>query len=35
MALARLSEIDVSTEGVLGARDFFEAKVCGFYVCVF
>ncbi|XP_016128370.1 EF-hand domain-containing protein D1-like [Sinocyclocheilus grahami] len=27
MALARLSEIDVSTEGVLGARDFFEAKV--------
>ncbi|NP_001292523.1 EF-hand domain-containing protein D1 [Danio rerio] len=26
MALARLSEIDVSTEGVLGARDFFEAK---------
>ncbi|KAI7800319.1 EF-hand domain-containing protein D1 [Triplophysa rosa] len=27
MALARLSEIDVSIEGVLGARDFFEAKV--------
>ncbi|KAJ8367931.1 hypothetical protein SKAU_G00079590 [Synaphobranchus kaupii] len=27
MMLARLSEIDVSTEGVLGARDFFEAKV--------
>ncbi|KAK2880736.1 hypothetical protein QQF64_008976 [Cirrhinus molitorella] len=27
MALARLSEIDVSSEGVLGARDFFEAKV--------
>ncbi|XP_030634392.1 EF-hand domain-containing protein D1 [Chanos chanos] len=27
MALARLSEIDVSTQGVLGARDFFEAKV--------
>ncbi|KAL4647126.1 EF-hand domain-containing protein D1-like [Arapaima gigas] len=27
LALARLSEIDVSTEGVLGARDFFEAKV--------
>ncbi|TRY93347.1 hypothetical protein DNTS_007728 [Danionella cerebrum] len=26
MALARLSEIDVSAEGVLGARDFFEAK---------
>ncbi|XP_010900611.1 EF-hand domain-containing protein D1 [Esox lucius] len=26
MALARLSEIDVSTEGVMGARDFFEAK---------
>ncbi|XP_050984823.1 EF-hand domain-containing protein D1 [Labeo rohita] len=26
MALARLSEINVSTEGVLGARDFFEAK---------
>ncbi|XP_048836189.1 EF-hand domain-containing protein D1 [Brienomyrus brachyistius] len=26
LALARLSEIDVSTEGVLGARDFFEAK---------
>uniref|UniRef100_A0A4W5RWU7 EF-hand domain family, member D1 n=1 Tax=Hucho hucho TaxID=62062 RepID=A0A4W5RWU7_9TELE len=26
-ALARLSEIDVSTEGVMGARDFFEAKV--------
>ncbi|XP_029373528.1 EF-hand domain-containing protein D1 isoform X1 [Echeneis naucrates] len=27
MALARLSEINVSTEGVLGAKDFFEAKV--------
>ena len=27
MALARLSEIDVSTEGVMGAKDFFEAKV--------
>jgi hypothetical protein len=27
VALARLSEIDVSTEGVMGARDFFEAKV--------
>ncbi|XP_033884019.1 EF-hand domain-containing protein D1 [Acipenser ruthenus] len=27
LALARLSEINVSTEGVLGARDFFEAKV--------
>nr|XP_006638025.1 PREDICTED: EF-hand domain-containing protein D1 [Lepisosteus oculatus] len=27
LALARLSEIDVSAEGVLGARDFFEAKV--------
>ncbi|XP_020359360.1 EF-hand domain-containing protein D1 [Oncorhynchus kisutch] len=27
MALARLSEIDVSTEGVMGARAFFEAKV--------
>ncbi|KAJ8280393.1 hypothetical protein GJAV_G00053970 [Gymnothorax javanicus] len=27
LILARLSEIDVSTEGVLGARDFFEAKV--------
>ncbi|KAL0973398.1 hypothetical protein UPYG_G00202970 [Umbra pygmaea] len=26
MSLARLSEIDVSTEGVMGARDFFEAK---------
>ncbi|KAJ7990554.1 hypothetical protein DPEC_G00301550 [Dallia pectoralis] len=26
MALARLSEINVSTEGVMGARDFFEAK---------
>ncbi|MBN3296683.1 EFHD1 protein, partial [Amia calva] len=30
LALARLSEIDVSTEGVLGARDFFEAKVPNF-----
>ncbi|KAM9452122.1 EF-hand domain-containing protein D2-like [Salvelinus alpinus] len=27
MALARLSEIDVSAEGVMRARDFFEAKV--------
>ncbi|XP_054901594.1 EF-hand domain-containing protein D1 [Poeciliopsis prolifica] len=27
MALARLSEINVSTEGVMGAKDFFEAKV--------
>ncbi|KAM4694505.1 EF-hand domain-containing protein D1 [Discoglossus pictus] len=27
MALAKLSEIDVSTEGVKGAKDFFEAKV--------
>ncbi|KAL6471968.1 hypothetical protein MHYP_G00206180 [Metynnis hypsauchen] len=26
MALARLSEINVSTEGVRGAREFFEAK---------
>ncbi|KAI4885675.1 hypothetical protein NFI96_020076, partial [Prochilodus magdalenae] len=26
MALARLSEINVSTQGVRGARDFFEAK---------
>lgn len=26
-ALARLSEIDVSSEGVKGAKDFFEAKV--------
>ncbi|XP_023693294.1 EF-hand domain-containing protein D2 isoform X4 [Paramormyrops kingsleyae] len=26
-ALARLSEIDVSTEGVKGAKTFFEAKV--------
>uniref|UniRef100_A0A8B9G4V0 EF-hand domain family member D2 n=2 Tax=Amazona collaria TaxID=241587 RepID=A0A8B9G4V0_9PSIT len=26
-ALARLSEIDVSTEGVKGAKNFFEAKV--------
>uniref|UniRef100_A0A4W6C3A4 EF-hand domain family, member D1 n=1 Tax=Lates calcarifer TaxID=8187 RepID=A0A4W6C3A4_LATCA len=26
MALARLSEINVSTEGVMGAKDFFEAK---------
>lgn len=25
--LARLSEIDVSTEGVKGAKNFFEAKV--------
>ncbi|XP_071380233.1 EF-hand domain-containing protein D1 [Centroberyx affinis] len=27
MVLARLSEIDVSTEGVMGAKDFFEAKM--------
>ncbi|KAM5163230.1 EF-hand domain-containing protein D1 [Mantella aurantiaca] len=27
MSLARLSEIDVSTEGVMGAKSFFEAKV--------
>lgn len=27
MALARLSEINVSSEGVMGAKDFFEAKV--------
>ncbi|XP_078522130.1 EF-hand domain-containing protein D1 [Lissotriton helveticus] len=27
MALAKLSEIDVSTEGVKGAKNFFEAKV--------
>ncbi|XP_061774738.1 EF-hand domain-containing protein D1 [Nerophis ophidion] len=27
MALARLSEIDVATEGVMGAKDFFEAKM--------
>ncbi|XP_070762513.1 EF-hand domain-containing protein D1 isoform X2 [Enoplosus armatus] len=27
MALARLSEINVSTEGVMGAKDFFEAKM--------
>ncbi|XP_039978947.1 EF-hand domain-containing protein D1 [Xiphias gladius] len=27
MALARLSEISVSTEGVMGAKDFFEAKM--------
>ncbi|KAM4627408.1 EF-hand domain-containing protein D1 [Polymixia lowei] len=27
MALAKLSEIDVSTEGVMGAKDFFEAKM--------
>ncbi|KAM6970353.1 EF-hand domain-containing protein D1 [Aplochiton taeniatus] len=27
MALARLSDIDVSTEGVIGAKDFFEAKM--------
>ncbi|KAM8953423.1 EF-hand domain-containing protein D1 [Pelodytes ibericus] len=27
MALAKLSEIDVSSEGVKGAKDFFEAKV--------
>lgn len=26
-ALARLSEIDVSSEGVKGAKSFFEAKV--------
>nr|XP_055053264.1 EF-hand domain-containing protein D1-like [Misgurnus anguillicaudatus] len=35
MALARLSEIDVSTEGVLGARDFFEAKVCVYFHSTF
>ncbi|XP_056296487.1 EF-hand domain-containing protein D1 [Pseudoliparis swirei] len=27
MALARLSEINVSAEGVMGAKDFFEAKM--------
>lgn len=27
MALARLSEINVSIEGVMGAKDFFEAKM--------
>ncbi|KAG9494378.1 hypothetical protein GDO78_001956 [Eleutherodactylus coqui] len=27
MSLAKLSEIDVSTEGVKGAKNFFEAKV--------
>ncbi|XP_041797192.1 EF-hand domain-containing protein D1 isoform X1 [Chelmon rostratus] len=27
MALARLSNINVSTEGVMGAKDFFEAKM--------
>ncbi|KAM3931857.1 EF-hand domain-containing protein D1 [Leptodactylus fuscus] len=27
MSLAKLSEIDVSTEGVMGAKNFFEAKV--------
>lgn len=27
MSLAKLSEIDVSTEGVKGAKHFFEAKV--------
>lgn len=32
MALARLSEINVSTEGVMGAKDFFEAKVTGHFV---
>lgn len=30
MTLAKLSEIDVSIEGVKGAKNFFEAKVwCG------
>lgn len=33
MALARLSEINVSTEGVMGAKDFFEAKVPFLYIC--
>lgn len=33
-ALARLSEIDVSTEGVKGAKSFFEAKVrSGWVLC--
>lgn len=33
MALAKLSEIDVALEGVKGAKDFFEAKVGGFFLC--
>lgn len=31
--LARLSEIDVSTEGVKGAKSFFEAKVRRLGLC--
>lgn len=31
--LARLSEIDVSTEGVKGAKSFFEAKVRSGWMC--
>lgn len=31
--LARLSEIDVSTEGVKGAKSFFEAKVRNGRIC--
>lgn len=30
--LARLSEIDVSTEGVKGAKSFFEAKVIHYFI---
>lgn len=30
--LARLSEIDVSTEGVKGAKSFFEAKVMHHFI---
>lgn len=33
MALAKLSEIDVALEGVKGAKNFFEAKVGGFFLC--
>lgn len=33
MALAKLSEIDVALEGVKGAKDFFEAKVGGSFLC--
>lgn len=34
MTLAKLSEIDVSLEGVKGAKNFFEAKVwCGTEGC--
>lgn len=33
MALAKLSEIDVSQEGVKGAKDFFEAKVSASFLC--